>query len=220
MHSRWTKMSNCLIWIVNFIGGVAQSSMDEKACQSPSQQLNSLIAKKTTLNVHFAVWFLQNGLSIKWCVTRRMSAGYSLALHATSSLQRHRESTSLNSYKDCKFNVSREVTRVLSTTFFFLKIGPVGLLYVSQREMAAIAPHDKNVHIVGSDDATTCIIVVVRHSGSLLARHEPLLVILKQQTSNRFRSSCFSSFGRKWNRWSCHSDGEKQMKIEFKTCFN
>lgn len=32
--------------------------------------------------------------------------------------------------------------------------------------MAAIAPHDKNVHIVGSDDATTCIIVVVRHSGS------------------------------------------------------
>lgn len=49
-------------------------------------------------------------------------------------------------------------------------IGPVGLLYVSQREMAAIAPHDKNVHIVGSDDATTCIIVVVRHSGNLLAK--------------------------------------------------
>lgn len=45
------------------------------------------------------------------------------------------------------------------------QIGPVGLLYVNQRETAAIAPHDKNVHIVGSDDATTCIIVVVRHSG-------------------------------------------------------
>lgn len=46
------------------------------------------------------------------------------------------------------------------------QIGPVGLLYVNQREMAAIAPHDKNVHIVGSDDSTTCIIVVVRHSGN------------------------------------------------------
>lgn len=37
---------------------------------------------------------------------------------------------------------------------------------MSQRETAAIAPHDKNVCIVGSDDATTCIIVVVRHSGN------------------------------------------------------
>jgi protein N-terminal asparagine amidohydrolase len=45
-------------------------------------------------------------------------------------------------------------------------IGPVGLLYVGQREMAAVAPHDKNVHVIGSDDATTCIIVVIRHSGS------------------------------------------------------
>ncbi|XP_031640732.1 protein N-terminal asparagine amidohydrolase [Contarinia nasturtii] len=45
-------------------------------------------------------------------------------------------------------------------------IGPVGLLYVGQREMAAVATHDKNVNIIGSDDATTCIIVVVRHSGS------------------------------------------------------
>lgn len=45
-------------------------------------------------------------------------------------------------------------------------IGPVGLLYVQQREFAATVPHDKNVSIIGSDDATTCIIVVVRHSGS------------------------------------------------------
>lgn len=42
----------------------------------------------------------------------------------------------------------------------------MGLLYVRQREMAAVAPHDKSVNIIGSDDATTCIIVVVRHSGS------------------------------------------------------
>lgn len=45
-------------------------------------------------------------------------------------------------------------------------IGPVNLLYVGQREMAAVAPHDKNVHIIGSDDATSCMIVVVRHTGS------------------------------------------------------
>lgn len=45
-------------------------------------------------------------------------------------------------------------------------VGPVGLLYVGQREMAAVATHDKNVTVIGSDDVTTCIIVVVRHSGS------------------------------------------------------
>lgn len=45
------------------------------------------------------------------------------------------------------------------------QVGPIGLLYVGQREMAAVATHDKNVNIIGSDDATTCIIVVVRHSG-------------------------------------------------------
>ncbi|XP_073947370.1 N-terminal amidohydrolase 1 isoform X2 [Choristoneura fumiferana] len=45
-------------------------------------------------------------------------------------------------------------------------VGPAGLLYVAQRELAAAVPHDKNVTIIGSDDATSCIIVVVRHSGS------------------------------------------------------
>ncbi|XP_063244679.1 protein N-terminal asparagine amidohydrolase isoform X2 [Bacillus rossius redtenbacheri] len=45
-------------------------------------------------------------------------------------------------------------------------VGPVGLLYVQQRELAATVPQDKNVAIVGSDDVTTCIIVVVRHTGS------------------------------------------------------
>lgn len=47
-------------------------------------------------------------------------------------------------------------------------IGPLGLLYVGQRELAAVAPHDKSVTIIGSDDATTCIIVVLRHSGNFL----------------------------------------------------
>lgn len=45
------------------------------------------------------------------------------------------------------------------------QVGPVGVLYVGQREMAAVSPHDKNVNTIGSDDATSCIIVVVRHSG-------------------------------------------------------
>ncbi|KAL0270926.1 UNVERIFIED_CONTAM: hypothetical protein PYX00_008197 [Menopon gallinae] len=45
-------------------------------------------------------------------------------------------------------------------------IGPVGLLYIHQREMAVTVPHDKNVSVLGTDDATTCIIVVLRHSGS------------------------------------------------------
>ncbi|XP_045495469.1 protein N-terminal asparagine amidohydrolase isoform X1 [Colias croceus] len=45
-------------------------------------------------------------------------------------------------------------------------VAPPGLLYVAQREMAAVVPHDKNVTIIGSDDATSCIIVVLRHSGS------------------------------------------------------
>lgn len=45
-------------------------------------------------------------------------------------------------------------------------LGPQGLLYVMQREYAATMPLDKNVTIIGSDDATTCIIAVVRHSGS------------------------------------------------------
>ncbi|XP_045464482.1 protein N-terminal asparagine amidohydrolase isoform X1 [Harmonia axyridis] len=45
-------------------------------------------------------------------------------------------------------------------------IGPVGLLYVAQREYAATVPLDKNVTILGTDDVTSCMIVVVRHSGS------------------------------------------------------
>ncbi|XP_060523079.1 protein N-terminal asparagine amidohydrolase-like [Cylas formicarius] len=45
-------------------------------------------------------------------------------------------------------------------------IGPAGLLYVRQREFAATVPQDKNVSILGSDTATTCAIVVFRHTGS------------------------------------------------------
>ncbi|XP_046398259.1 protein N-terminal asparagine amidohydrolase [Ischnura elegans] len=45
-------------------------------------------------------------------------------------------------------------------------IGPMGLLYVKQREMAITVPHDKNVSIIGADDFTTCIAVMLRHTGS------------------------------------------------------
>lgn len=55
---------------------------------------------------------------------------------------------------------------VVYAFWFKFQVGPIGLLYVGQREMAAVATHDKNVNIIGSDDATTCIIVVVRHSGN------------------------------------------------------
>lgn len=45
-------------------------------------------------------------------------------------------------------------------------VGPRGLLYVLQREFAATTADDNNVDIIGSDDATTCIIVIVKHSTS------------------------------------------------------
>ncbi|XP_041134119.1 protein N-terminal asparagine amidohydrolase-like isoform X2 [Polyodon spathula] len=40
------------------------------------------------------------------------------------------------------------------------------LLYVKQREFAATTPSDCSVTVLGSDDATTCHIVVLRHTGS------------------------------------------------------
>uniref|UniRef100_A0A8D0GJK5 N-terminal asparagine amidase n=1 Tax=Sphenodon punctatus TaxID=8508 RepID=A0A8D0GJK5_SPHPU len=45
-------------------------------------------------------------------------------------------------------------------------VGPKGLLYVQQREFAVTTPKDGSVSILGSDDATTCHLVVLRHTGS------------------------------------------------------
>ncbi|XP_060116867.1 protein N-terminal asparagine amidohydrolase isoform X1 [Heteronotia binoei] len=45
-------------------------------------------------------------------------------------------------------------------------VGPRGLLYVQQREFAATTPKDGSVSVLGSDDATTCHLVVLRHTGS------------------------------------------------------
>lgn len=46
------------------------------------------------------------------------------------------------------------------------EIGPEGLLYVGQCEFAVTVPQDENVSILGSDDATTCIISILRNSAS------------------------------------------------------
>ncbi|XP_066186396.1 protein N-terminal asparagine amidohydrolase isoform X2 [Sylvia atricapilla] len=45
-------------------------------------------------------------------------------------------------------------------------VEPRGLLYVQQREFAVTTPKDGSVSILGSDDATTCHIVVLRHTGA------------------------------------------------------
>ena len=52
-------------------------------------------------------------------------------------------------------------------------VGPVGLLYVSQRELAVTVPHDKNISILGTDDCTTCHIAVFRHTSNVPARSGP-----------------------------------------------
>lgn len=45
-------------------------------------------------------------------------------------------------------------------------VDPKCLLYVQQREFAATTPEDNSVSVLGSDDATTCHLVVLRHTGS------------------------------------------------------
>lgn len=45
------------------------------------------------------------------------------------------------------------------------KVAPIGLLYVGQREFAATSPEDEKIHVMGSEDATTCHIIIIRHTG-------------------------------------------------------
>ncbi|XP_038163251.1 protein N-terminal asparagine amidohydrolase [Cyprinodon tularosa] len=79
---------------------------------------------------------------------------------------------------------NRELGRFRSTTELFHKypdlqenakafrskppidVDPKTLLYVQQREFAATTPADKCVSVFGSEDATTCHLVVLRHTGS------------------------------------------------------
>ena len=41
----------------------------------------------------------------------------------------------------------------------------MSLLYVAQREFAVTHPHDNRISIMGTDDVTTGIIIIVRHTG-------------------------------------------------------
>ncbi|CAN2391532.1 N-terminal asparagine, partial [Pristimantis euphronides] len=45
-------------------------------------------------------------------------------------------------------------------------VGANGFLYMQQRELAATTPSDSLISILGSEDATTCHIIVLRHTGS------------------------------------------------------
>ncbi|XP_078736734.1 protein N-terminal asparagine amidohydrolase isoform X1 [Lampetra fluviatilis] len=45
-------------------------------------------------------------------------------------------------------------------------VGPEGLVYLHQGEMAATEPTDDATWLLGSEEATTCHLVVLRHSGS------------------------------------------------------
>jgi Protein N-terminal asparagine amidohydrolase len=45
-------------------------------------------------------------------------------------------------------------------------IGPGPLLYVSVREFAVTHPHDNKISVLGTDDVTTNLVLLVRHSGS------------------------------------------------------
>lgn len=70
-------------------------------------------------------------------------------------------------------------TRSLYLTYPFLRdsaarlisiptevVGPLGLLYIRQREMAVTVPHDKNVSILGTEDVTSCLIFILRNTSS------------------------------------------------------
>lgn len=79
---------------------------------------------------------------------------------------------------------NRRIERVTSTAELFLKYSHLQenakefrskppltvdtkcLLYVQQREFAATTPTDSSVSVIGSGDATTCHLVVLRHTGS------------------------------------------------------
>ncbi|XP_034044820.1 protein N-terminal asparagine amidohydrolase [Thalassophryne amazonica] len=54
-----------------------------------------------------------------------------------------------------------------------VNVDPKCLLYVQQREFASTTPKDDNVSVIGSDDATTCHLVVLRHteSGAVCLAH-------------------------------------------------
>ena len=53
--------------------------------------------------------------------------------------------------------------------------GPMGLLYVFKREFAVTYPHDNKVSLIGTDEVTTDLVIVVRHTGELEPSNPPAL---------------------------------------------
>ncbi len=53
-------------------------------------------------------------------------------------------------------------------------VGPLGLLYIFQREFAVTHPHDNKVSIIGTDDITTSHILILRHTGELMRSKEKI----------------------------------------------
>lgn len=51
------------------------------------------------------------------------------------------------------------------TSMLTEEVGPRGLLYLRQREYAVTVPQDENLGILGTDDATTSVMAVLRHTG-------------------------------------------------------
>ncbi|XP_050394354.1 protein N-terminal asparagine amidohydrolase [Patella vulgata] len=45
-------------------------------------------------------------------------------------------------------------------------VGPEGLLYVGQREFGGTTSSDDVIQVIGSEDATTCHLVIIKHTGS------------------------------------------------------
>ncbi|XP_062853008.1 protein N-terminal asparagine amidohydrolase [Trichomycterus rosablanca] len=64
-----------------------------------------------------------------------------------------------------KYSCLKEKAKVFRSKPILI-VDPKCLLYMQQREYAATTPADKSVTVIGSGDATTCHLVVLRHKGS------------------------------------------------------
>ena len=67
-------------------------------------------------------------------------------------------------------------------------VGPMGLLYVFKREFAVTYPHDNKVSLIGTDEVTTDLVIVVRHTGELLVLSMYGLMMSNLPVRKRMRS--------------------------------
>jgi protein N-terminal asparagine amidohydrolase len=68
-------------------------------------------------------------------------------------------------------------------------VGPLGLIYVMQREFAVTHPHDNKISIIGSDDLTTAHLVILRHTGKTNSKNRVLT--LRRRKTHLFRARVF-----------------------------